>query len=488
MWLRKLVRLRDRLRRNPVAHWCLLFVVLATTVDNHNDANPNSRYALLMAIAEDHSLAIDAYWSSTCDWSRTPDGHYYSNKAPGPTLMALPFYLPMDAMVVAHAKDRKTRDARRIDARDSLLHYLSIAMQAIPFALLVLVAADMLAARGVSRPAIELAALAMLFGNTASLLMNTFFGHGVAAVLTLGIALALLKRRYAVAGLLFGLDVLSDYGSALFFPILVVPLLASDWTDWRTGLRRVLRFALGGLGPFVVFAAYHWLCFGGPLTLPNKFMNPVFVEKGGRALWGVIDFLPNPRVAYALLFGAGRGLLVTQPWVLLLGALLLLLSWRKRRWPDQRMAAARAVLPLAFGGLAVLFLMTASFGGWHGGVCPGPRYLSAIFPVIGLALGLSYDSFSRPLRIALWLSVLPAIVLFSIIWAGDPAIWPQHEIWRRCQETLFKFGLVKTYLRLSWIVFAFAVTAVVAVLRARWHSPPRGVMASAGPGRASRER
>jgi hypothetical protein len=480
MWLRRLVELGHRLSRNPVSHWCLLFLVLAVTVDNHNNnANPYARFATLMAVAEDHSLAIDVYQGTTCDWARTPDGRYYSNKAPGPTLMALPFYLPMDALVVAHAKDRKLRDALRLEGRAALLDYLAIGLQAIPFALLVMLAASLLAARGVSRPAIELCALAMLFGNTASLLMNMYYGHGTAAVLTLGLAFALLDRRLFLAGLLFGLDVLTDYGTALFLPILLAIVLVPSGRDIKTGLARLGRFALGGLGPLLVFAAYHAYCFGGPFTLPNKYQNPVFVDTHAKGLWGVINFLPSPSIAYELLFGAKRGLLVTQPWVLLLAALLLPWAWLRRGWTAQRREATRLMAPLAFGGFLVLFAMNASFGGWHGGVCPGPRYLGAILPLLGFVLGLCYDTFPKPVRIALWLSVLPALALFIIIWAGDPAIWPQHEIWVRCKDVLFKIPSAKTRLRLAWMVFAFAVTAVVAVLRARWEKTSRGVTVSA---------
>jgi hypothetical protein len=296
--------------------------------------------------------------------------------------------------------------------------------------------------------------------------MNMFFGHGMAAVLTLGLALAMLQRRLFLAGLLFGLDVLTDYGSALLLPVVVLMILvpAADGS-WQTRLRRLVRFGAGGLGPLVVFAAYHAYCFGGPLTLPNKFQNPVFVEKGSRALWGVIDFVPSWPVAKALLFGSGRGLAYTQPWVLVAIAALVLWAWRLLA---DRASGLRVVAPFALGGFALLFLMNASFGGWHGGVCPGPRYLSAILPVLGFAAGLAYDKLPRPVRALLWLALLPAIVLFMLIWAGDPAVWPQHEIWVRCKETFFKFGLVSSYLRLTWIVFAFAVASAVAVLRARW--------------------
>jgi hypothetical protein len=471
MWRQSIRRARqawDALGRNPVSHWCILFVVLSITVSNYRqNANPYARYATLEALAEDHSFAINAYQSTTCDWARTPDGNYYSNKAPGPTILALPFYLPVDTLVVAYAKNRQERDLRRLEVRDAMLSYLSVVMQVIPFALLVLAVARRLADRGVSRPAIELAALAMLFGNTASLLMNMFFGHGLSAVLTLGLALALLDRRLVLAGLLFGLDVLSDYGTALFLPVLLAVILMLDGRKYRKSLHHLLRFALGGLGPLVVFAWYHKHLFGSAFTLPNKFQNPVFVEKTGKALWGVINFVPDGRITFALLFGLHRSLAITQPWVLLLVGLSLVLAWRRSFWSRPRLHAALPILPLALGGLLVLFLMNASFGGWHGGVCPGPRYLAAIFPVIGLALGLTYDSLARPLRILLWLSVLPALALFMVIWAGDQAIWPHHFIWYRCYEMLFKYPTASTYLRLAWLLFGFALTSAVAWLRLR---------------------
>src|SRR3954466_12715067 len=50
--------------------------------------NQNSRFALVRAILERHTLQIDAYQLHTGDraiWR----GHYYSDKAPGASLLAL---------------------------------------------------------------------------------------------------------------------------------------------------------------------------------------------------------------------------------------------------------------------------------------------------------------------------------------------------------------------------------------------------------------
>src|SRR5262245_7054529 len=51
--------------------------------------NQNSRFALVRAILERHTLQIDAYQLHTGDRA-VFEGHYYSDKAPGQSLMALP--------------------------------------------------------------------------------------------------------------------------------------------------------------------------------------------------------------------------------------------------------------------------------------------------------------------------------------------------------------------------------------------------------------
>src|ERR1700731_5324622 len=52
--------------------------------------NQNSRFDLLRAILEQHTLRIDSYHENTEDKAHF-DGHYYSDKAPGLVFLALPF-------------------------------------------------------------------------------------------------------------------------------------------------------------------------------------------------------------------------------------------------------------------------------------------------------------------------------------------------------------------------------------------------------------
>src|SRR6202790_716653 len=54
--------------------------------------NQNSRFDLLRAIVERHTLQIDAYHENTQDKAHF-QGHYYSDKAPGLVFLAVPFAL-----------------------------------------------------------------------------------------------------------------------------------------------------------------------------------------------------------------------------------------------------------------------------------------------------------------------------------------------------------------------------------------------------------
>src|SRR6058998_631855 len=52
--------------------------------------NQNSRFDLLRAIVERHTLQIDVYQENTQDKAHFR-GHYYSDKAPGLVFLAVPF-------------------------------------------------------------------------------------------------------------------------------------------------------------------------------------------------------------------------------------------------------------------------------------------------------------------------------------------------------------------------------------------------------------
>src|SRR3954466_3413675 len=82
----------------PAAHWKVATLLgLASFVSfiyfyEGGGWNQNSRFDLLRAIIERHTLQIDAYHENTQDKAHF-QGHYYSDKAPGLVFLAVPFAL-----------------------------------------------------------------------------------------------------------------------------------------------------------------------------------------------------------------------------------------------------------------------------------------------------------------------------------------------------------------------------------------------------------
>lgn len=433
----------------PARWWILLFLAVNVAFPIRPSTNPLSRYALLCALVEDGSFRIDPYVGETIDWSRTPDGHYYSNKAPGPALAALPLFFAFDRLSVGSLPTRAARDeARWHRHRMRAMSLLSFFVQAVPLAILVALAAAALAASGAPAAGIHFFALAALFGNTASLFTNTFFGHAFAAACALAMAIALLKRSPGWVGFFFGWTLLSDYGAAVLLPFVLFVVAPRQWA----------KLAVGGLVPGALWIVYHVACFGSPFALPQKFQNPVFVDTAA-PLWGVIGGIPDPRIVVALVFGTTRGLLWTQPWVL---ALCLATPSAARKRPDVATLAA-VFLP----ALALLIWMNAAFGGWHGGDTPGPRYLSLVFPALALLAGLSYSALGPISVRASWVGLAVAVALYLVFMAAPVLAPPTLPLWSFYLPLVTKTASLARLAALGIL----ALLAAIAALRAPRRHP-----------------
>jgi hypothetical protein len=407
--------------RSPVGSWVWLFLLIQGLTLIVGGPNPGARWAMLAAMVEDHSVNINHYWQYTCDWSRGPDRNYYSNKAPGPSLLSYPVFRVMDGMDAGELPTREQRDSRRGGKIDRTLHALSMLTQAIPFAWVTVLLIEEFRRLGAPRASLHLTAIALLFGNTASLFMNTFFGHSMAALFILATALSLMRRWPLRLGLFFGLALLCDYATML----LALPLLVAMVLMQLCRRRQLTRVALGGLGPAVVFAIYHWWCFGAPWILSTKYVNPEFVDipRTQASIWGVLRIVPNFNVMDKLLFSAERGLLYTQPWVPLALALGLWVA-RPGLAQDLHRGRLRGLLVFALVGLSAMVWMNSCWGGWHGGQTCGPRYLASILPVAALLIPLLYPSLGPTLRQSLWVATVPAVVLFVLVFATEHVLVP----------------------------------------------------------------
>jgi len=380
-----------------------------------------ARFATLRAMTDEHTFRIDHYFDWTEDWARTPDGHYYSNKAPGPTLIAFPLFWVIDKSLYSIQEKHPDEQGRRQAPRGIHKVAISTIFQLLPFLIFSLLALSAAYPQGVSAPAYFLGLLAILFGNTAAVLMNSYMGNPFAGMAMMGVAYFFLRRQLGWMSFCFGWVVLSDYMEAA----LVIPFAFLLWPEIRErGFLKVAKSVAGGaLIPAVLWCWYHTVCFGSPLSLPFKYDVQALAGKvddvGG--LWGKISFLPKPQWLWELLFGSSRGVLFTQPWLFI----CLVLAPLCLKPTDTRL---RRLFWFTASSFVILLWLNAGFPGWHGGGSPGPRYLCAALPVFGLFVPCLFARGPRSFRALLALSVFSSLVLRALVYAT----WilpPPEPIW-----------------------------------------------------------
>jgi hypothetical protein len=341
--------------------------------------NSTTRFDLVRAIVERHTLSIDAYHMNTGD-KALRNGSYYCDKAPGVSLLCVPSY------AVVHFFDAEHQEWDHVQTLGSYLCVLSTV--SLPSALAVVMLFALLRSLGLVHPWPLLLATGYAFGTLVWPYSTLFYGHQAAAAWGL-IAFALLARsrleadrpltprRAALAGCCLGLALLVEYTAGL--AVGCVALYAALTVGERS---RLAWIAAGAALPVAVLLAYHWAAFGGPLTLPYSFSTQA--PRHGGFFMGI--GLPSTRALYYLLIDEYRGLFYSAPWLLLgVPGLGFLLAARRTR-PEALVASALVIAHVAVAG---------GLRDWHGGWAMGPRHLIATLPwlVLGVAaLGLRFGS------------------------------------------------------------------------------------------------
>jgi hypothetical protein len=356
--------------------------------------NQNSRFALVRAILEHGSIQIDPYHDHTGDRALY-EGHYYSDKAPGASFLA----------VVPTAAARAVARVVGVDPESlagiAWTSYVATVATAGVFTMLAALAVFWLSLRwGASRNAALFAATAYGLATPAWCYATLFMGHAVTAgclMIAFSAAVGLeghngVRARLGwIVGLFGGLAVLSEFPAAV--PVLLLATFAV-WTAYRVDRRATipvaLRIAIAGGLVAVVLGAYQAAAFGSPLHLGYSSEDSPEGIGMQQGLFGIT--YPTLHVAYEVLLGSYRGLLPLAPLMVLAPIGLFLLA----RTPDHRRGAVVAALVAAF----YLFL-NLSYRYWEGGWAYAPRHLTPGLPFLALGLAALWDAWPRIGRIAL---------------------------------------------------------------------------------------
>jgi hypothetical protein len=356
--------------------------------------NQNVRLDLTRALVEQGSARIDAYADNTGDKAcRGPEGrctvarpgidHYFSDKAPGVSWLAVPVWAGVWSL--------------RGDAGDASTlavgsYLVTLFATAIPAALGVVALWLLLGALGLAEGPRVVVCLAYAFGSLAFPYATLLHGNQLAAALGLiGFALPVCWRDDAVgpgfgvslaAGLCLGGAVVVEYPAVI---VVAAVLAYASTRPWRARRRVLLGLLVGGAIPAVALAAYHATVFGGVFTTGYSFSTQPHRSSG--AFMGI--GWPKPEAIWGLSFSSFRGLFFTAPWLLLAFPGWTLL-WRRAR------AETAVCIAIAVG----FFWMNVSLLDWEGGWSPGPRYLVPSLPA--WAIGAAGVLFAFPERWQRW--------------------------------------------------------------------------------------
>lgn len=296
---------------------CLgLWLALSYTTSDLGLTAPNERSRLYLTVAlfEQHTYCIDAvraHFGPVFDQARFA-GHYYTDKAPGASLLAL----------IPYALLRLFVDARDVTLVGLILlarHALMVPIGIASFFVFEAVGRTL----GLGRAAIRWCSFAYLFATPAFHYSAAFFGHQIVAC---AIALSILcilrqaRREFGeawrlllAAGACSGLAVITEYQA-------LIAALATTALVVIAGRRRLwsslLVFGLGA-APFAAFLAhYHTSCFGGPFELSyHHLVSPILSGVHRQGVGGVS--LPTVPGILGVLLSHHRGVAMTSPFMLL---------------------------------------------------------------------------------------------------------------------------------------------------------------------------
>jgi hypothetical protein len=309
----------------------VLALVAVTVLANLYPVNTQdvTRLSLSMSVVHRQTLDVDPFHWLMLDRSYRA-GHWYSDKAPGMSFLAIP------ANEVLRAID-EARGGPHVFVWRRVGQLW--ALRVVTGGLALLVGAFLVgrAAEALVRGTGAATAVTFALGTIAGPLGPTMTEHGAAAALAFAAFLLAWRRpeRLIASGLLAGTAVVFEYQAAIVCAVLAA------YVALRGGTRGLGRYALGLLPPALVLGAYNTAAFGSPFHFSYSYVSNQFTQMQRRGFFGVT--VPSVHGLWLTLFG-DRGLVAVSPVALAAGAGLVLLYRRGLRLE----ALAAAVVVLGF--------------------------------------------------------------------------------------------------------------------------------------------
>lgn len=453
----------------------LLFVITlfayALFLQDPFNSNSSSRMFLSYALAEDRSLSIDSYANLTIDRAEY-EGHFYSDKAPGLSVLALPAVMlaewPAARWAASHSEEegRDNWPAGYVVSAYAATISTSGLLTALSVAALFLVATSLLG----SLQTATLVALVYGLATPAFGWATAFFGHasamalcvlGFAALHFLSLATTLTRREYVLAcsaAIFLAAATLTEFTAA------PAAFLIAVYAVQRTSLpvRDILRLGLVALFMVIVMVVpllmYNQAAFGSPLHLGYASVQDFPGMK--RGFFGLTS--PTADALWGILVGPQRGII----WICPLLVMLPVGVWRMLSAPALRNAGLLCLLVIGY-----YILLNSSYHYWNGGWSTGPRHVTAMLPFACLAIGAAWQRGSvgfRVLAAVLTVASLALALICTTVGMFAPESEPQLVLGYLIPGLLnglstaapVKLGLLAShYFYILWVLAAILVSA-----------------------------
>jgi hypothetical protein len=374
------------------------------------DTQDTTRLALSLSVLKHGTLEIDRYHTLVLDRAFRA-GHWYSDKAPGVSFLALPAVAALQGL----DELRGAAPSLLIWLREGQLWLLRCLTGGVGLLLAVFLAGR--SAEGLRRGAGAPVAVTLGLGTILGPLGATMMEHDLSAGIAFAAFVAATREPRAaavLAGALAGLALLFDYTAAVVVCLLGLYLLVGR------GGAALARFVLGLLPAVLLLGLYDALAFGSPFHLSYRYVANEYTADQRQGFFGI--GLPTLH-GLRLEFVGARGLLAVSPVLLVaLGGLMMLARSRRR---------LEGLLCLA-----VVVAYAAIDGGYfdpYGGASPGPRFFTPALPFLTVGLVEAFRRWPR-LSGALALASIALVTLDTFTWQGVATlqqITTDTTIWQR---------------------------------------------------------
>ncbi len=371
----------------------LLFAFIYTP-PRWQDWNQNSRFNLTRAIVDDGTVRIDRYAGNTGDYAEI-DGHIYTDKAPGLSLMAVPIYAVTSTLepyglgqfsyhigqsggfAASLNPDGEGLSDDRIDTAVAL-HIATILTVSVPAVVMLLLLYLIVERVAGCRTAATLSALAIGLATPVFTYSQAFYGHvpaaacvvGILALVILNNAESLSPRRLVAIGLLGGWAIVIEY------PVAVILLPIGLWIAYRVRARALLFGLAGMVPPLAVLATYDLVAFG--TLMPIGYEHSALWQEQHSTGYMSLTY-PHTDALWGLTFSRFRGLFFFAP-ILLLTLPGLVIGIRR--------SEHRGLFVTVGASALAFYLFVSSSIMWWGGFSVGPRYLAPAIPLLALPFGV----------------------------------------------------------------------------------------------------